>query len=47
MKIVNSSCKVFYLKESGLKQNEIEDNTYSALDDYLKNARYVACFRES
>ena len=29
MKIVNSSCKVLDSKESGLKQNEIEETTYS------------------
>ena len=28
-KIADLSCKVLYSKESGLKQNEIEENTYS------------------
>ena len=29
LKIANSSCKVLYSKESGLKQNEIEESIYS------------------
>ena len=29
IKIADSSCKVLYSKESGLKQNEKEESTYS------------------
>ena len=29
IKIADSSCKELYSKESGLKQNEIEESTYS------------------
>ena len=31
MKIAGSSCQVLYSKESGLKQNEIEESTYSMM----------------